>query len=160
MKLRFSGLAWLAGLALLAGQAAHAVENLTGTYEGKLKCNGTDGGITSKVKQDVTVEVLDSGASGLTFDIVSVQDTIVSFVVADGKKPQKGILAGASCAYSVASLAGAVVRLEVSSKAGSDKADLKGTVLFSNAMDDATSECTLDVKRVSTAEPSVNLCVI
>ena len=160
MKLRLSGLAGLVGLTLLAGSPARAVENLTGTYEGKLKCNGTDGGITSKVKQDVTVEVLDSGASGLTFDIVSVQDTIVSFVVADSKKPEKGVLAGASCSYDATNLTGAVVRLDVSSKAGSDKAELKGTVLFSNSADDSTAECTLEAKRVSTAEPSVNLCVI
>jgi hypothetical protein len=129
-----------------------------GTYEGKLKCEATDDGIDSKSKQDVTVEVLDMGVDGLTFDVVAVQDSIESFVIVDAKKTENGILSGVSCTLSSNTLTGALARLEVHTKTGKVEATLKGVLIGMSVKNTASSSCKLDVKRVSTAAPQVTLC--
>lgn len=159
MELLPSWLGACAGLALLLGAPARAIENLSGTYEGKLRCETTTAGITSKSKQDVTVEVVDSGSSRVTFEVIGVEDRIIGLVIEDAKKAEHGILPAASCDYESFQQAGLVARLAVRTKAGTEKASLKGTLLRSDIDTAISSRCTLDVKRVSALVPDIEPCL-
>ena len=159
MRLQFPWLGVCAGLALLLGAPARAVEDLSGTYEGKLRCATTTAGLTTKTKQAVSVEVVDSGTDGVLFEVVTVEDRIVGLVIEDAEKAENGILPAASCDYEAFEQVGVVARLAVRTKAGTEQASLKGTLLRAN-IDTATSSiCTLDVKRVSTVVPDIEPCV-
>ena len=48
------------GLSLPASLPARAVGDLTGTYEGKLRCVTTADGVVEKTKEDVSVAVIDA----------------------------------------------------------------------------------------------------
>jgi hypothetical protein len=159
MRLHFPLLGVCAGLALLLGAPAQAVENLSGSYEGKLRCATTTDGLASKTKQDVSVEVVDAGTDGVTFEVVTVEDRIVGLVIEDAQKAENGILPAASCDYEAFEQEGVVARLAVRTKAGTEKASLKGTLLRSNIDTATSSSCTLDVKRVSTVVPKIEPCV-
>ena len=159
MRLHLRLLGFCAGLALLLGAPARAVGNLTGTYEGTLRCSTTTVGITSKTLQDVSVEVVDSGTDGVLFEVVTVEDRIVGFVIEDAQKAENGILPAASCDYEAFEQVGLVARLAVRTKAGTEKASLKGALLRSDIDTATSSSCTLDVKRVSTAVPEIEPCV-
>ena len=159
MRLHFPWLGVCAGLALLLGAPARAVEDLSGTYEGKLRCATTTAGLTTKTKQDVSVEVVDSGTHGVLFEVVTVEDRIVGLVIEDAQKAEDGILPAASCDYEAFEQVGVVARLAVHTKAGTEKASLKGALLRSNIDTATSSSCTLDVKRVSTVVPEIEPCV-
>jgi hypothetical protein len=159
MKLRIPLICAGVGLAMLPGLAAHAVEDLTGTYEGTLRCVTTTAGVPSKSKQAVTVEVADNGDEGVTFEIPTVEDRIVGLVIQDAVKGEHGVLPAASCDYEAFDQEGLVARLAVRTKVGSEKASLKGTLLRTSLEDESSAICTLDAKRVSTTLPEVVKCV-
>jgi hypothetical protein len=165
MKPRCSWLGGCAGLALLMMSGpALAVESLSGTYEGKLRCETTTAGAVSKTKQDVVVEVSDLGEDGVTLEILedggqTIEDRIIGLVIQDAVKAESGILPMASCDYESFHQEGLVARLAVRTKLGSTKAGLKGTLLRSNIEGVTSSICTLDVKRVATETPAVEPCI-
>jgi hypothetical protein len=159
MKLHLPLLGMGTGLALLLGAPARAIEKLSGTYEGKLRCETTTGGTTSKTRQDVTLQVVDLGDDGVLFEMVGIEDRIVGLLIGDAEKAENGVLPAASCDYEAFDQVGSVARLAVRTKAGTDKASLKGTVLRSNIETGTSSSCTLDVSRVSTEVPEIAPCV-
>jgi hypothetical protein len=147
-----------AGSFLLSGVSASAVTPLTGTYEGKLRCTTTTDGVVEKTKQDVSVAVVDGGASeGVTLEIAGVDDRIVGLLIEDAVKSDRGILPAVSCDYSDFEQEGLVVRLEARTKNGA--ASLKGTVLRQSISAKSSSSCSLDVKRVSTETPGIDACI-
>jgi hypothetical protein len=146
--------------ALLAGAPAAALESLTGTYDGKLSCRRIDSGVADKFKQDISVEVVDAGVDGVRMDFVGFSELLVGFAVADASKEKSGKVNVVSCELNAFDQIGAVVHADASTKSGSDKATLKGTLI---RMDDDSAEatiCTFTVKRSTTAEPAVNDCVL
>jgi hypothetical protein len=159
MRLQIPLLGVCAGLAMLLGAPARAVEDLSGSYEGKLRCNTTTDGLTSKTKQDVSVKVVDSGIRGVLFEVVAVEDRIVGLVIEDAEKAENGILPAASCDYEAFDQVGVIARLAVHTKVGTEKASLKGTLLQQNIDTATSSSCTLDVKRVSTVVPEIEPCM-
>ena len=148
--------AWF-GLSLLSVAPAHAVGDLTGTYEGKLRCTSIVAGATQKTKQDVSVAAIVGGAQdGVTLEIFGVADRVVGLLIEDDLKSDRGILPAVSCDYSAFEQEGVVVRLEGRTKNGA--ASLKGIVLSTSIEGAASSSCTLDVKRISTDPPEIELC--
>jgi hypothetical protein len=139
---------------LVSAAPAGAVQNLTGTYEGKIRCESLEtGGAPEKAKQDVTVAILD-GVDGVSVQVVSFSDqAFVGYVIAVGPKPDLGILSAASCGFaSPANLSGGILQGPVKTKAGSDKASIRTVLTFMNGANVAQS-CLVTAKRVSTAEP-------
>jgi hypothetical protein len=159
MRAHLSLLGVCAGLALQLAAPARALENLSGTYAGKLRCTTTAGGITSKTRQEVSVEVLDEGLRGVTFEVVTLEDRIVGLVIEDALKAESGILPATSCDYEAFDQVGLVARLAVQTKAGTEQARLKGSLLRSNIDTATSSSCTLDVRRVSAEVPELEPCV-
>jgi hypothetical protein len=143
---------------LLAGAPAAAVENLTGTWEGSLKCQTLNSGTTTKTKEDQTILVNDGGVEGVTLSLVSTEGVFDGFVVADGKKAVNGVLTAASCNFGGESLAGGVLRVELKTKTGDLKASLKGDLILMNEENAVTEACTLTAKRVSQAPPKFEGC--
>jgi hypothetical protein len=156
MKLRFRSFCALA-LSCLAATSAGAVTDLTGTYEGRLRCTTTTDGVVEKTKLDVTVAVMEGQNGIVTVEIVDVADRIVGALVEDAVKEDRGILPAVSCGYSDFEQEGAVLRLEARTKNGA--ASLKGVVLRQSFDAKTSSSCQLDVKRVSTATPDIGICV-
>lgn len=158
MKLH-SGLLYLcAGFSLLSSVHSAAVTDLTGTYEGKLRCATTTDGVVEKTKQDVSVEVVDSGApQGVVFEIAGVDDRIVGLLIEDAIKSDRGVLPAVSCDYSDFEQEGLVARLDARTKNGA--ASLKGVVLRQSVEGKSSSTCQLDVKRVSAEKPEVDVCI-
>lgn len=154
MKLH-SGLLY-AGLCLLGSMSAGAVTDLTGTYEGKLRCTTTTDGVVAKTKQDVSVGVMDDARS-VTLEIFGVEDRIVGRLIEDAVNSDRGVLPAVSCGFSDFVQEGVVVRLEVRTKP--QAASLKGTVLRTSLEEESSATCSLDVKRVSTQTPDIGICV-
>jgi autotransporter translocation and assembly factor TamB len=148
------------GLSLPASLPAGAVGDLTGTYEGKLRCVTTVDGVVEKTKQDVSVAVIDAGdQDGVTLEIFGVADRIAGLLIEDAIRDDRGILPAVSCDYEAFDPNGVVVRLEGRTKLGA--ASLKGIVLrtsISLPSSASSSSCTLDVKRVSTDPPDIEVC--
>jgi hypothetical protein len=164
MTLRTSWLGGCAGLVLLTSGPALAVGSLSGTYEGKLRCETTTAGVVTKTRQDVVVEVDDAETRGVTFEILAgggqaIEDRIIGLVIQDGLKSENGVLPVASCDYESFDQVGLVARLAVRVKADGTKASLKGTLLRSDIEEATSSICTLDVKRVATEAPVVDPCL-
>jgi hypothetical protein len=145
------------GLFLPASLPARAVGDLTGTYEGKLRCATTVDGVIGKTREDVTVAVIDAGEQhGVTVEIFGVADRVVGLLIEDAIRDDRGILPAVSCDYEAFDQEGVVVRLEGRTKLGA--AALKGIVLRTSIKAASSSSCTLDVKRVSTDPPDIEVC--
>jgi hypothetical protein len=143
----------------LAAAPAAAVESLTGTWEGTLKCQTTDSGIRTKTKVDQTVAIEDLGVDGVTMQLVSTEGVFNGFVVADEKKAENGVLSAVSCNFSDQTFAGGVLNVEVKTKTGDPKASLKGDLILMNDEEDVARTCQLSVKRVSQTAPKILGCV-
>ena len=113
MKLH-SGLLCIA-LSLLGSASAGAVTDLTGTYEGKLRCTTTTDGVVAKTKQEVSVGVME-GERVTTLEIFGIADRIIGRLIEDAVKSDRGILPAVSCGFSDFVQEGVVVRLEARTK--------------------------------------------
>jgi hypothetical protein len=143
---------------LLAAAPAAAVESLTGTWEGSLKCDRLDTGTVTKPKVDQTVVIQDSGVKGIAMNLVSTKGTFFGFVVADGKKAVNGKLSTASCAFNNPDLVGGVLQGDVKTKTGDVKASLKADLLLMDDENGVIESCALSVKRVSLEAGEIPLC--
>jgi hypothetical protein len=145
--------------AFLAAAPAGAVENLTGTYEGKIKCQSLVNGVFDTFKQDLTVEILDDGAEGVAVELVTFDPRAFIGFVVPFPKPQSGVLSAGACAFaSPGNLNGGTLQGEVKTKPGSDKASVRFNVTL---MDDATltaETCLVTAKRVSSTAPTLPVC--
>jgi hypothetical protein len=147
------------GIVALAAAPAAAVESLTGTWEGTLKCTGTDSGAPVKTKTDVTINVQDGDGVGLNIVGDGAPGIFFGFVVADTAKPLTGILTGATCGV-VENGEGGVMHLAVKTKAGDVKASMKGDILLLDQEGGDAKACTLTAKRVNETPPAPLLCAI
>jgi hypothetical protein len=153
-------LALLPGLFLLFALApASAVESLTGTWEGVLRCEVLDSGATSKSKVATTVQIVDEGP-GVSIEIVSTDYLFVGFVVAQGAKPEKGVLSAASCAFGWDNLDGGTLQGDVRVEAGGAKASLRAQLTIMGRVQEIARSCTLTAKRVNTAAPDIIACAV
>jgi hypothetical protein len=144
--------------ALLAGAPAAALGSLTGTYDGKLSCRRIDGGVADKFKQDISVEVVDAGVDGIGMDFVGFAETIVGYAVADASKEKSGKVNAVSCSLTSFTQVGAVVHADASTKQGSDKATLKGTLIRMDEKGAEATICSFTVKRSTSTPPTVGVC--
>ena len=151
--------ALLSGLVLLVAlEPAAAVESLTGTWEGVLRCEVLDSGATTKSKVATTLEVVDDGPGGVRVELVSTDYLFIGFVVAQTAKPEKGVLSAASCAFGWDSLDGGTLQGDVRVKAGGGKASLRAQLTIMGLVQEIARSCTLTAKRVNKAEPDVVSC--
>lgn len=143
---------------VLSAAPALAVEPLTGTWEGSLKCQTLDSGTVTKPKSDQTVIISDGGVDGLLMNLVSTKGIFEGFVVADGKKPANGQISAASCDFSNDNLIGGVLQADVKTKAGDEKASLKGELLLMHEVNGIIESCSISVKRVSLKGAAIPTC--
>jgi hypothetical protein len=143
---------------LLAAAPARAVENLTGTWEGTMKCAGIDNGAPAKRKQAVTIEILDDGAEGVLLEIVPLAQRFIGFVVAASPKPEVGIVSAASCNFDIPGYRGDMIQGGVKTKPGSDKASVKLILLTMDEEVNAALVCKVSAKRTATAAPAIDVC--
>jgi hypothetical protein len=149
------------GLLALAAGPASAIESLTGSYTGKLKCTGTDNGAPVKTTTTVTVTVSDGGAEGIAVNVPGGGGIYFGFSVADTAKPLTGHVTGATCGEIEAEpLLGGALHLDVVTKAApSTKASMKGSIILMDDEGNDATACTLNVKRTDTTAPPPLLCV-
>jgi hypothetical protein len=145
---------------LVSAVPAAAIESLTGTWEGTLKCRVVTGKSVEKTKVDVTLEIVDSGSGGFQAELVSTDLLFVGFVVGESATSSKGVLSSLTCGLSYDDLDGATLQATVKTKAGSEKASLKGHVARLGAVQGIASVCTLKAKRTSAAEPDIIPCAL
>lgn len=138
----------LAALLLLAAEPAAALENLTGTWQGKLTCDAIDGGFVSQFSADATLYVQDVGAGVIGLMLQSVVTFFGRYGV-DADDSDHAVVQGASCDFDEEDVEGAVIRLDAKTKAGSTKASLTGTVILLDGPGGATTQCELKVKRTA-----------
>jgi hypothetical protein len=144
---------------VLSAAPALAVESLTGTWEGSLKCQTLDSGTTTKSKVDQSVVISDGGVEGIRVHLVSTKGIFEGYVVADGKKPANGQISTASCFFNDPDLAGGVLQADVKTKAGDVKASLKGDLLLMDEENGIIESCSLSVKRVSLEGAAIPICI-
>ena len=163
MRIREIGaFAGCAAFALLVGLPAAAIDDVTGTYTGKLSCRDILAGAASKSKQDVSVLVLEGKGGGVALDITAgattIAQAVVAFLVEDAAKADRGTITGPECGLDVVSRLGATVHAEVTIKAGSENGKLKGTLIGMDDESGLARICTFTAKRTSTADPTVVFC--
>jgi hypothetical protein len=149
------------GLALLLSVSpALAVENLTGTWEGVLKCTTLDSGTVAKTKVATVLEIVDAGVGGLQIELVSSDILFIGFVVSQTAKPDKGALSAASCAFAFDDLDGGTLQADVKTRAGAAKATMKARLSLMGDVQELVRSCTITAKRVSTDQPDIIGCAI
>jgi hypothetical protein len=144
---------------VLSAAPALAVESLTGTWEGSLKCQTLDSGTTTKSKVDQSVVISDLGVEGIRVHLVSTKGIFEGYVVADGKKPANGQISTVSCFFNDPDRAGGVLQADVKTKAGDEKASLKGELLLMDEENGIIESCSLSVKRVSLEGAAIPICL-
>jgi hypothetical protein len=163
------GLALLAGAGLalalvlvLAAAPALALDDISGSYAGKMSCKGYSGGTAAKTKLDITIDVAEGKGVALQVKAGGAQigETIISpILLEDAAKLDRGKLAGVDCATSFASSVGVALQADAGVKPGSEKGTLKGTLTRRSGVGaGAIDECTFSVKRTSTTVPVFELC--
>jgi hypothetical protein len=153
------------GFAVAAGTSpAQALDPLTGTYGGKLKCKGYTGVAPSKSTVDITIKVIDSKL-GIAL-LVEAGATVIgapvgALLIEDGAKPDKGKLAGVSCDVALLTPTGIHFQADATVKPESDKGTLKGTITkVIDGKADTIEQCTFSVKRTSTTLPVFEFCEV
>jgi hypothetical protein len=144
---------------LAAASPAGAIDTVTGTYEGKMTCRQIASGETTKVKQDVVVDVFEGVSNFVGLDVGDVSNAIGGVLVEDTAKPDRAKLVGVECGVTYLNTVGGVLHADVVIKQGSDKGTMKGTLIVMDEFAPLGSLCTFTVKRTSTAEPMVEPCL-
>lgn len=146
-----------AALAFVA--PAGALESLTGEYDGTLSCKGIDSGNRGKFKEtDVPIDVADLGGGEVLVDVAGLVVNFTGFVIADLAKPDSGVLSAIQCGLDDVSRDGAVMNAEVKTKAGTEKASFKATLIILNPGAAEAVICKLGAKRVSTQAKKLAAC--
>lgn len=146
----------------LAGAPAAAVDDVTGTYEGKMTCNEIADGFPGKSKRDVTVAVIEEMGE-IILDILAGEDEVGTalrgFVADDSAKAKRGKLTALQCGLSVGNRNGAVIHADVRIKPGSEKGKLKGTVILMETATGTAALCKISAKRTTIDPGTVTLCL-
>ena len=146
------------GLALAAVPAL-AIDSLTGTYEGKFSCKGSNAGAPTKAKGDATVaisegvsilaNVSENGTPvGGTFELLHIEETA---------KDDRSKIAGADCGLLNVGR-GVALQGDVVIKTGGEKGTIKGTYIRMGEKPNRIDLCTFNAKRTAIADPEVQGC--
>jgi hypothetical protein len=140
--------------------AGAVTENLTGKWEGTLKCSTAESGGTTKSKQPIVLNV-DEDEGGLRIDSPGVGLFLDGVVFDEPEKQGQGTLSAVGCGFSGGNLNGSgVLRATVKTKAGDLKASIKGTAIrIESGPDGFLSICTFTAKRTNATPDPLAPCV-
>jgi hypothetical protein len=158
MKLERIGFA-IAAAALALGSPAAALDDISGTYAGKMSCKGYAAGAPSKAKHDVTIEVAE-GKVNLMRILIGMNQlgSNIHFTLAeDSAKQDRGKVGGVDCTLGWLTQNGLSVQADAVVKPGSEKGTLKGEVQHLDA-EGIVETCSFSVKRASTTPPQLGVC--
>jgi hypothetical protein len=133
--------------------SAAALDDLTGTYEGKMSCDSTSASGNSRSSFD-TALFLDDANDGTVF--IYVNNAGLFFfaeIVEPDEAPDAGRLGGPSCGFTFGE-GGALLQAAVRSKAGADKASLRGQLLIDPVGGSGLSSCSFSVRRTTREIPA------
>lgn len=130
--------------------------SITGTYDAKLKCREVAGGVASKSKSELSIDVRES-VEFVGFSIEDVAPTLIAHQAKDGAKPGASSLAGLECDLRSDDLVGAVLAVDATVKPNG-KARLKGTLIDVDDASNRVRTCSVVAKRISTATPEIQVC--
>ena len=152
------------GLAFLfaATSAAAETENLTGKWEGTMKCTsvGSASG-TEKYKGPLVMNVSED-MGNVAIDAEDLGLFVEGIVIDEPQKDGLGAVAAVGCGFSAGNLNGqGVLRATVKTKAGELKASLKGTAISIGAIGPVwgTTICTFTAKRTNMTPDPLDPCV-
>ena len=164
--MRDAVLAGLAAAALIAaGAPAQAIDDLTGTYTGKLACRTYEPGAKpARSKRDVTVAVVDIAQDPLVYLRISAGTEPIGGTIHVSRypdvKPDRVKLAGADCTFDVYSQEGVAFQAEMVIPSGSAKGTLKGTLSRQTPTPPTLEICTLSAKRTATEPTGIDVCFV
>jgi hypothetical protein len=148
-------------VAFAAGPAGADTENLTGKWEGTMKCTFASAGSgTSKAKVPLVLNVNEE-MGNVAIDGEDLGLFIEGFVVDEPAKDGLGTVSAVGCGFSSGNQNGnGVLRAAVKTKAGELKASLKGTAILINGEGPAagSSICTFTVKRTNMTPDPLDPC--
>jgi hypothetical protein len=153
-------LALTLALAALAASPAAALENLTGTWEGRWRCTGLANGAPLNSAEPVTMEVTHDG-DGIVLVMNGGMELIYGFVVSDTGRPSAGIITGVSCGTINIDIVGStsMAHFAVKTKAGDVKASMKGDLLLmGRGAGGYARRCAFTAKRVDATPPLPMAC--
>ena len=142
-----------AALLLLAAHPAGALEDLSGTWQGKISCDVIDGGFVTHISAEATVYMDDGGTGSVGVSVQTVGNFFGRYGV-DVGDADHAVVQGASCGFDEADVEGAVLHADVKTKAGSTKASFSGTLIVLDGPGGSTSRCDLKLKRTSLQAPT------
>jgi len=147
----------VAALALLLGLGAapaRALENLAGSWAGKMSCDGFDNGVPGHSSGPIQFELDDGGNGSVGFSVPAV-GTFFGRVLVDVAHPDRAVVQGAQCGFDEANVDGAVLRGEVRTKAGDVKATLAGTLILLDGPGESSTICEFKLTRVDLQAPTI-----
>ena len=150
-----------AAVALGTGAPARAIDDMTGTYTGKMSCKGQSGINATKSKADIGIDVLDGETPLLkvtTLPVLPLGDTVELVLGEPLAKPDRAKVGGVDCDLSEASKSGIAIQADVVIKPGSDKGTLKGSLIHYEGTLGIIDVCTFSAKRTSTTAPALAQC--
>ena len=158
MKVRFVASSLAIGLALAAVPAS-AIDPLTGVYEGKYSCKGSNNGAPTKGKGDATLGIFEDGAilANLAEDGSQVGIFPEMLHIEETAKADRSKLAGGDCGLLNVGR-GIALHGDVVIKTGSEKGTIKGTYIRMGEKPNRIDLCTFTVKRTSTTAPKLANC--
>jgi hypothetical protein len=151
-----------AALALGFAAPSAALDDMTGSYTGKMSCKGYVGGAPAKAKSEIAVTVVEGKGVRMSITTAGVPfgDTVALYKLEDETKPDRAKIQGLDCTSNVESPQSLTVQGDVVVKPGTGKGTIKGSVIRRDAtgMPGTISVCTFSVKRTSTELPEVPEC--
>ena len=145
----------------LAGPAG-AIESISGTYAGKLRCAENSAGTLAKTKQDLELRIIgDAGVFNMGVFAAGQPYALKAEgpIVEQTAKPDRATIAGIDCDFQDIEQTGLAIHAEIAIKLGSEKGTMKGTILRQSGTEGRNIElCTFTAKRTSTALPVVSAC--
>jgi uncharacterized protein (DUF427 family) len=143
----------LALLLLLAARPAAALDDLTGSWAGRVSCEVINDGTRTSTKSVSLVGIDDAGTGSVALSIDGID--FIGRIETDEARPDEGVLFATSCDFDSGNQVGAVIHGDVKTKPGSVKASLTGTVLLMNGPSGFAERCELKLQRLDLVEPTI-----
>jgi hypothetical protein len=155
----------VAAALLAAGAPARAIDDLTGTYTGKLACRTHTGAERPvKSKRELTIHVVDHEKDPVLYVQILADETPVGATIHATRfpdaRPDRAKLAGADCGLNVYTQQGLAFQADAVVTPGSTKGALKGSLTVQRVEPLTADFCTFVAKRVSVEPTGINVCSI